>query len=370
MKIGYEAKRIYHNASGLGNYGRNLIRSLATFYPENKYHLYNPKAGKVPFGEFLPSVVEENPSIANPLYANIWRQRLMSGRVKKDGIEIFHGLAQELPLGLGKQGVKSVLTVHDLIFMRYPQLYNYIDRKIYIRKLKSACRRADEIVAISEQTKNDLVEFMHIPRERIKVIYQGVNPIYWKEFEDEEPQDVRDRYGLPKKFALFVGTLEIRKGVDKLLEAQLELDIPIVYVGRKTKFWEQMSGLKKYDGIRHLIFTPEVKEDELLAKLYRVANVFIYPSIFEGFGIPVLEALVSKTPVITSNNSSLPEVAGPSSILVNPEDQQEITAALKKVWDDEDLRKTMAETGYEFAQNFSDESIAKTWMRLYQSMKS
>ncbi len=370
MKIGYEAKRIYHNASGLGNYGRNLIRALATSYPKNQYHLYNPKTAKIPFGEFLPSVIEEKPSIPNPLYANIWRQRLMSDRVKKDGIEIFHGLAQELPLGLHKKGIKTVLTVHDLIFMRYPQLYNYIDRKIYIRKLKSACRRANEIVAISEQTKNDLVDFMNVPRDRIKVIYQGVNPIYWEKFEDEQPQDVRDRYGLPEKFALFVGTLEIRKGVDKLLKAQLDLNIPIVYVGRKTKFWEQISGQKKYDSIRHLIFTPEVKEDELLAKLYRVANVFIYPSIFEGFGIPVLEALVSKTPVITSNTSSLPEVAGPSSILVNPEDQQEITEALKRLWEDEELRQNMAQTGYDFAQNFTDEAIAKTWMRLYESMKA
>ncbi len=370
MKIGYEAKRIYHNASGLGNYGRNLLRALATYYPQNEYHLYNPKPGRIPFGEFLKPVREQNPAIGNPLYGNIWRQRFLSDRASKDGVEIFHGLSQELPLGLHKKGIKSVVTVHDLIFIRYPQLYKYIDRKVYTKKLRSACRRADIIVAISQQTKNDLVEFMGINPDRIKVIYQGVNPIYWEEFEDEGPQDVRDRYGLPRKFALFVGTLEIRKGVDKLLNAQLETGIPIVYVGRKTKFWKEISGLKKYDPIRHLIFTPEVQEDELLAKLYRVADVFLYPSLFEGFGIPVLEALISKTPVITSQSSSLPEVAGPGSILIDPEDQQDITAALKKVWDSESLRTEMAKTGYAFAQNFTDESIARNWMRVYESLKS
>lgn len=370
MKIGYEAKRIYHNASGLGNYGRNLVRAMATYYPANEYHLYNPGPGKVPFGEYLKSVTEERPNISNPLYSNIWRQRLLSERAKKDGIEIFHGLAQELPIGIEKKGIKTVVTVHDLIFIRYPQLYKFIDRKVYTKKLRSACRRADMIVAISQQTKDDLVDFLGIAPDRIKVIYQGVNPIYWEEFEDESPQDVRERYGLPDRFALFVGTLEVRKGVDKLLKAQLETGIPIVYVGRKTKFWKQISLLRKYDSIRHLIFTPEVQEDELLAKLYRIADVFIYPSIFEGFGIPVLEALISKTPVITSNTSSLPEVAGPSSVLVNPEDQNGITSSLQRVWDSAELRQTMAEAGYTFAGNFSDEAIAANWMRMYESLKS
>lgn len=370
MKIGYEAKRIYHNHSGLGNYGRNLLRALATYYPENEYHLYNPKKAEIPFGEFLNSIKEETPNLSNQLYANLWRQRLLSDRTKKDGIEIFHGLAQELPLGLGKKGIKTVVTVHDLIFIRYPHLYKYIDRKIYLRKLRSACKRADEIVAISQQTKDDLVKYLNLNPDRIKVIYQGVNPIYWEEFEDEGPQDVRDRYDLPKKFALFVGTLEVRKGVDKLLDAQLKTGIPVVYVGRKTKFWNQTVNQKKYDKIRHLIFTPEVREDELLAKLYRVANLFVYPSIFEGFGIPVLEALISRTPVITSKVSSLPEVAGPKSLLVDPTSLDEITEALQQVWESQEMQKNMAESGYSFAHNFSDEQIAKNWMRLYESLKA
>lgn len=370
MKIGYEAKRIYHNRSGLGNYGRNLLRALATSFPENEYLLYNPKKAKVNFGEFLPNVKEQNPSVSNALYSNLWRQRLLSDRAAKDGIEIFHGLAQELPLGMYKKGIKTVVTVHDLIFLRYPQLYKFIDRKIYLRKLRSACKQADVIVAISQQTKNDLEHFLKIPHEQIKVIYQGVNPIYWKEFLDEEPGDVRDRYGLPEKFALFVGTLEIRKGVDKLLEAQLQTGIPVVYVGRKTRFWNKMITLGKYDSIRHLIFTPSVESDELLAKLYRVATLFVYPSIFEGFGIPVLEALVSKTPVITSNRSSLPEAAGPSSLLVDPEDQNQISDNMQKIWNSESLRTEMAQSGYTFARNFKDEKIAEQWMRLYKSLKS
>lgn len=370
MIIGYEAKRIFHNASGLGNYGRNLIRTLASNLPKNEYHLYNPKAATYPFAEYLPNVKEHQPPIKNGLYANLWRQRFVSDRCTKDGIEIFHGLSQELPFGLKKKGIKSVVSVHDAIFMRYPHLYKSIDRTIYKRKLRSACRRADKIVAISEQTKNDLVHFFNIEPHFIEVIYQGVNPIYWKEFLDEEPDDVRQRFDLPKKFALFVGTLEERKGVDKIIEAQLQTGIPVVYIGRPTAFWESCKNRPEYESIQHLIHTPMVRLDEDLAKIYRIAELFIYPSIFEGFGIPVLEALISKTPVITSNTSSLPEVAGPSSRLVNPTKQDEISGTLQHVWEDETLRMEMAETGYTFAQKFGDKAIAQKWETLYQSLMS
>lgn len=370
MKIGFEAKRIFHNASGLGNFGRNLLRALSKYMPDNEYQLYNPKEASIPFAEFLPNVKETRPAIGGAIYRNLWRQRFISDRAKKDGIEIFHGLSQELPMGLAKRGIKSVVSVHDAIFIRYPHLYKSIDRKIYTRKLRTACKRADKIVAISEQTKNDLVEFFHIPAKDIQVIYQGVNPIYWKEFLDEEPQDVRERYGFPEKFALFVGTLEVRKGVDKILDAQLETGIPVVYVGRPTQFWEDLKSSDKYKDIQHLIYTPEIRLDEDLAKVYRIAELFIYPSIFEGFGIPVLEALISKTPVITSNLSSLPEAAGPGSKLVDPESQEEITVALQEVWSNDSLKKEMIKTGYTFAQSFKDEAIAKEWNLVYQSLIS
>lgn len=368
MKIGYEAKRIFHNASGLGNYGRNLIRTLSRQLPENEYHLYNPKPATLPFAEYLPNVKEHLPVVKNALYANLWRQRLVTDRCLKDEIEIFHGLSQEIPFGLRKKGIKSVVSVHDAIFMRYPHLYKSIDRTIYKRKLRSACRRADRIVAISEQTKNDLVHYFKIEPDNIDVIYQGLNPIYWKEFLDEEPADVRQRFDLPEKFALFVGTLEERKGVDKILEAQLETGVPVVYIGRPTPFWKEVSGQTKFEKIRHLIHTPTVRLDEDLAKIYRIAELFIYPSIFEGFGIPVLEAMASKTAVITSNTSSLPEVAGPSGKLVTPESQEEITVAMDELWRNEELRNEMVATGFTFAQQFKDEAIAQKWDQLYKSL--
>lgn len=368
MKIGFEAKRVFHNTSGLGNYSRNLIRALAQNQPNNQYVLYNPREGKTPFGQYLPNVTETNPSVSNALYQNLWRQKFLSERARKDGIDIFHGLSAELPAGLKKKGITSVVTVHDLIFIRYPQLYKYLDRKIYTRKLRSACNQANQIVAISQQTKSDLVEFLDIDPMRIRVIYQGTDPIYWKKYTEDELEEVRQRFELPERFGLFVGTLEIRKGADKILESQLDNGIPMVYVGRPTKFWNKLMQLGKYKKIRPLIHTPEVPENEDLAKLYRLADFFIYPSIFEGFGIPVLEALISKTPVITSDRSSLPEAAGPSARLIDPEDMNAINREMQLLWGDEKLRHEIAETGYTFAQHFTDEKIAGNWQHVYQNL--
>jgi len=365
MRIGYEAKRVFHNRSGLGNFSRNLVRALATSYPDDEYYLYNPKKPKVPFGEDLPPVKELRPSISNPLFVNIWRQRLLADRAKKDQVDIFHGLSQELPTGLRKRGIPSVLTVHDLIFMRNPQLYKPIDRKIYTRKLKLACQQATSIVAISEQTRRDLEEFLKIPAENIKVIYQGCDPLFREEQSATEIERIKQVYGLPEKYVLFVGTLEKRKNVAQVVKATQKLEIPLVMIGRATKYW------KKHvePGLNHkLVYTPSVMDNQHLAALYQGATLFVYPSTFEGFGIPVLEALVSKTPVITSNTSSLPEVAGPSSLLVDPKSQEDLTTAIDRVWRSEELQKQMMESGYTFAQHFKDDVIARQWHNLYTSL--
>ncbi len=365
MRIGYEAKRVFHNRSGLGNFSRNLIRSLATYHPENEYYLYNPKKAKIAFGQELDSVKELRPSFKNPLFVNLWRQRLLSERAQKDGVQIFHGLSQELPAGLQKRNIPSVLSVHDLIFIRKPELYKAIDRKIYTRKLKSACRQASAIVAISEQTRQDLQEFLDISADKVKVIYQGCNPLYWEEKKPGEIQTVRTTYQLPESYALFVGTLEKRKNAALVAQTAQKLGIPTVMIGRPTRQWlkEVAPGLNP-----NLILTPTVTDNEHLAAIYRGAKLFVYPSSFEGFGIPVLEALVSKVPVITSNLSSLPEVAGPSSILIDPDTPEELEEAMNRVWNSEELSQQMIKSGYTFAQHFKDDVIARQWQNLYSSL--
>lgn len=362
MIIGYEAKRAFHNHSGLGNYSRHLINTLAAHQPENSYYLYNPAKGSVPYTP--PAAAKEiKPNIKSKLFANIWRQRLLSSRAKKDGVALFHGLSAELPFGLSKKGVKSVVTVHDLIFLRFPELYKPIDRKIYLKKVKHACDTADIVVAVSRQTRDDIIEYLGIPDQKIVVIYQGCDPLYW---EDHKANyiPILNRFQLPERFALFVGTLEQRKNPAALAEACTALNIPLVLVGRSTTWWDKFinnASAETRSYCQHI----RVQSTRDLATIYQLADVFIYPSVFEGFGIPVLEALASKCPVITGNNSALKEVAGPGSILIDVASQPELHNALESFWNNEDRRLSAAEKGYEFAQQFRDEALAHQWFNTY-----
>lgn len=370
MKIGFEAKRIFHNRSGLGNYGRGLLRALTTYAPENEYRLYNPSKGEITFGETDEHLIEVLPPVKNKVFANLWRQKLVSTQAAKEGVQIFHGLSHELPGDLKKNGIKSVVSIHDLIFIRYPSLYKWLDRKIYIKKVKLAIKRADKIVAISHQTKSDLMELLHVPQEKIEVIYQGCAALFSNKKSADEIAKTQAKYGLPKEYLLFVGTLEERKNVHLILDANLHLNFPLVMIGRKTKFWQKLLANPKYTPLKPNLFTPEVADNEALAAIYQGAKIFVYPSKFEGFGIPVLEALQSHIPVITSNRSSLPEAAGPKSILVEVDDKTELQSAIARVWQDSALRTEMIEAGKIHAQKFSDAYIAKSWLAVYKGLLS
>ena len=325
MKIGYEAKRVFHNSSGLGNYSRNLIRAMAEKYSSNEYFLYNPSPGKIPFGQDFSNIHEVLSGYSNPLMSNLWRQALIPKRAFRDHIDVFHGLSHELPVGLHKKEIPSVVTIHDLIFIHKPELYKPIDRKIYTLKVNAACEQANQIVAASQQTKKHLEKYLEIPGDQIKVVYQSCDPVFWEKYSEEQISKTTEKHKLPQDFVLFVGTLEERKNVDKLLEACQKLKLPLVLIGRATDFWKKAKANAKRP---ELVFCPNVPSNEELAHIYNAAKLFVYPSYFEGFGIPVLEAQACGTPVITSDKSSLPEVAGPDSILVDPQSESELLNAI------------------------------------------
>ena len=369
IQIGYDAKRIYHNRTGLGNYSRDLVSILSNFYSSNKYLLYNPKKKKIDRLSKSNNLIEILPK-SNFWRKNssIWRQGPIVNQLVEDGVSIFHGLSGEIPRGLKTANIRSVVTIHDLIFIRYPNMYKYMDRKIHFRKFLFAAENADLVIAISEQTKRDVIEFLKIKEDKIRVVYQGCHELFKKNQSDSFKRIVAEKFKLPKKFLLSVGTIEERKNLLLAVKAVKDLDEVLVVVGGKTKYYDT---IRKYiienDIQNKVLFLESVELKELVA-LYQIAELFLYPSLFEGFGIPIIEALYSKTPVITSKGSCFSEAGGPDSIYVSPTDDKELKVKIEEVLSNDSLKKNMIDRGYEFVQKFNDANIAENVMNVYREL--
>ena len=364
MKIAFDAKRFFHNTSGLGNYSRDLVRILSEYEPENEYLLLNKNKS-----ERGKDILERpNVHFIETSKGNFSRQLKMGKDAQKQGADIFHGLSGELPLKWDPKPIKKVVTIHDLIFVRYPQYYSFFDRKIHFWKFKKAADTADKIIAISEQTKRDIIEYLKVPESKIEVIYQGCHHAFKEQQSPELMETVKEKFKLPLRFVLNVGTIEDRKNLLNVVKAISGTEIPLVVVGRKTKYYQKIERLLKKNKMeKQVLFLEGVSMDEL-ACLYKLADIFVYPSFFEGFGIPVIEALFSKTVVVTSNTSCLPEAGGKDSVYVNPDNDLDIRAKLKFLWENESERKRREEKGFEFVQKFNDEPIAKELMNFYQKI--
>lgn len=370
MKIGYEAKRVFHNKTGLGNYSRDLIRMLSSHFPEDNYYLFNPKKSKSSLFEANnKNVFEKLPS--NTFYKkfkNLWRQKGIVFDLIGNDITIFHGLSGEIPIGLKKKNIKSVVTIHDLIFMRYPHLYSFFDRNMHFLKFKKAAHTADLIIAISEQTKKDIVTFLDVNPEKIRVVYQGCQSVFKETYSKEELKSVTNKYNLPDTFVLNVGTLEERKNALLIVQAIKDIDTKLVLVGKETSYSDKIHQyIKEHNLEEKVIFLKGLNSKEL-AIIYQLATVFVYPSIFEGFGIPIIEALFSKTPVITTNSGVFPEAGGPNSIYINQDDVDGLKLQINRLLSDSDLRNSISEKGFEYAQRFNDEVIAKEIMQCYKEL--
>lgn len=370
MNIGFEAKRVFHNKTGLGNYSRDLIRLLSQYFPENNYYLYNPKDSKeILFTVNNKNVFEKKPSTSFYLkFYNLWRQKGIVNDLKTDNITLFHGLSGELPVGLKANNIKSVVTIHDLIFMRYPKLYSFFDRKIHYLKFKKSAKAADKIIAISEQTKLDIITYLNVSPEKIEVIYQGCQAVFKEQYTTEEKEDVVARYNLPENFILNVGTIEERKNALTIVKAVKNIDTTLVLVGRETSYSDKIKEYIKKNNLDDKVIFLKGLSSKDLAITYQLATIFVYPSIFEGFGIPIIEALFSKTPVITTNSGVFPEAGGSNSVYINPTSVDEMEKAILKLLQNEDLCEEITRKGWGFVQKFNDENIASKINKLYSEL--
>ena len=380
LRIAFDAKRAYQNSTGLGHYSRTLISSLAGFYPQHQYFLCAQKLTNRFDSSVYANLHDVTPqTFLAKKFRSAWRSNWVKSDLKKLGINIYHGLSHEIPVGIQFTGIKTVVTIHDLIFERYPNQYKWLDVQIYRKKFIYACKNADLIIAISQQTKDDIIRFYNIAEEKIYICYQSCHPIFEQKVADEEKRRIRILYKLPDRFFLYVGSIIERKNLLNICKAYAllndKLSIPLVVIGDGDDYKREVIKFIKENGLTSKIIflsdqpyarsSPGFQQATDFPAIYQLATGLIYPSIFEGFGIPVLEALWSGTPVITSNISCMPETGGDAAFYIDPYEPAQIANGLLELSTNSALVATLIEKGYRHAQNFIPAKCAAAVMQVY-----
>jgi glycosyltransferase involved in cell wall biosynthesis len=366
MRIGFDAKRAFNNYSGLGNYSRYIISNICRFYPENECFLYTPGILDEELFNRPAGTTVGQPGGIWKKSGSLWRSFRLTDRLHKDSIDLYHGLSNELPYGIQNSGIKSVITIHDLIFLEHPELYQSFNRKIYEKKVRYGTRVASRVIAASEQTKEDIIRFLNVDESRIRVVYQGCHRQFYSRVSEETMQHTRQRFGLPSEYLLYVGTIEERKNLLKIVQAlhHGKTDFPLVVVGRKTAYFNQVKLFIERNGLSNVYFLDQVQASDLPA-IYQGSAGFIYPSSYEGFGIPVLEALNSGVPVITSRGGCLEETAGKGGLLIDPNNQEEMIHAIRQVLEKSALRDRLIREGGAHALKFREEHTIPSLYNVY-----
>ncbi len=372
MKIGYDGKRAVQNYTGLGNYSRLVVDSLARFYPQNEYILYAPHDRENP--RLKPLLKRDNVRMELPdtapgrMLSAWWRVGGgMTAQAQRDGVELFHGLSGELPFNICKGGYPSVVTIHDLIFNRYPEYYAAIDRKIYDYKFRKACENATRIIAISECTKRDVMQMYGTPEDKIDVVYQGCHESFSIPADPAVCQHVKLSYGLPERYIVTVGTVESRKNQLLAVKALEKLpdDVMLYIVGGKTDYAGEIEAYIGSHGLSDRVKWLQGIPFDHLPPLYAMASLSSYTSRFEGFGIPVIESLSAGTPVIACTGSVLEEAGGPGAVYIDPDDVEAYASEAMRILDDTAHRSSLVKLGQEYIRRFTHENMAGQIMEVY-----
>ena len=367
MRIGFDAKRAFNNYSGLGNYSRYIISNICRFYPENECLLYTPNiADEDLFHEPEGTIIKRPRTRIGKYTRSYWRSFRLSHWLRNDAVDIYHGLSNEIPYGIHQTTIKSIITIHDLIFLEHPELYKSFDRYVYKNKVQYGAKVSNRIIAVSEQTKQDIIRFLGVDESHIRVVYQGCHRQFYNKVSLETLQYTRQQFALPAEYLLYVGTIEERKNLLKIVQAmdRGNIDFPLVVVGRKTAYFNQVKSYIEKRGMSNIHFLDHVQVSDLPA-IYQGSQGFIYPSSYEGFGIPILEALNSGVPVITSSGGCLEETAGKGGLLINPNDQEEMIHAISQVLQDSALRDLLIREGGAHALKFREEQTIPSLYNVY-----
>ncbi len=370
LTIGLDAKRIVHNGTGLGSYGRTLANDLSAL-GDLSLRLYAPDAGR----EDLKRQVPERPNLCycyprTSLFKSWWRSHGIVSQLLADGVDVYHGLSGELPVGIGKSGIKSVVTIHDLIFLRHPEYYHWLDVQIYRWKFMQTLREAHCIVAISECTRRDICELGGIAEDRVRLVYQSCAPRFSSTVAPNVRQQVVERYQLPPCYVLCVGTIEQRKNTMLLVQAlhMLPNEVHVVLLGRPTHYSQKVQAYAVQTGVAHRLHLLHGVPDAHLPAIYAAARVFAYPSRYEGFGIPIIEAISMSLPVVACTGSCLEEAGGPDCLYVSPDEPEAMAHAIEQLLHDSPERQKRIERSLQYVKRFENTNAARQFAEIYHEL--
>lgn len=364
MRVGIDARLVYYSQAGIGQYIVQLVQALSRLAAEEEFLLlHSRKDGTI----LAPQAGFTRIPIWTPSHHR-FEQLTLSMELALLGLDLLHSPDFVPPF---HRRFRSIITVHDLAFLLYP---HFLTRQAarYYGQIDQAVRVTDHVIAVSESTKADIVGLLGVPEEKITVIYEAAKPIFRSLERDVSRAEVRERYGLDDPFLLAVGTVEPRKNLMTLFEAlrvledRRQLRPQLAVVGSRGWLFEETLARVKELGLEERVrFLGRLPDEELLC-LYNAARVHVYPSLYEGFGLPPLEAMACGTPTVSSNVSSIPEVVGDAALLVDPHDPVALAEALWRMLVDEDLQGHLSRRGLERATAFSWDRAARETLAVYQ----
>ncbi|MFT4535392.1 MAG: glycosyltransferase involved in cell wall biosynthesis [Saprospiraceae bacterium] len=372
MNIGYDAKRLFNNKTGLGSYSRNLVNCMNEFCPSESYHLYTPTIKLAEYKNEFRNLNQVSIHKSTAINKTMWRSYGISKELRKDKIDIYHGLTHELPRNIDIAQCGKVVTIHDLIFKRFPAYFPATDRAIYNLKWKHSIASSDKIIAISKHTKADMIEYYAVDPDKIEVIYNTCDPRFYS--VDPKNESKPSSLDLPENYMLSVGSIEPRKNFGAIVKAlalipkSQRIDLVIVGGGKqknKKKLLELIHSL----GLEKIVHLRSDITNDQIVEVYQRAEFLVYPSHYEGHGLPITESLLCGTAVISSETSSMKEAGGPDCIYIDPDNIDSISSAIITLLDDGQLRKSTSIKGRIFAlQTFDRQSIANQILNLYKNI--
>ncbi|MFW6123729.1 MAG: glycosyltransferase family 4 protein [Acidobacteriota bacterium] len=375
MKIGIDLRPFLRYETGVGTYIKNLLFSLSHIDTENEYYLFSSSLKQ----RFSPSKIP----IINKMHfrdfhypvklLNFFWYRLGWPPVDfffKTPLDLTHS---PTPLLCPTRG-KTIITVHDLFFMDYPYMANKEARKFFYKNIHKSLQTSDGVIVVSHCIKKQILERFEINKEKIKVIYHGVDPEFSSDISLEEINNFRKTYSLSSRVIVFVGAMDPRKNLLNLIKAfkivhSKEPDVSLVIAGRRGQDFPSLKKAVERDNLHTWVKVLDYLSLRELKRLYRAGTVFAFPSYCEGFGLPLLEAMASEMPVVASNRAALPEIGGEASLYFDPQQPREIADAILRLLKDSDLRKKFIELGKKRVKEFNWEKTAKSTLSFYHKVR-